>query len=71
MSCNVWMRPDLLMMPCSQSSCAQVHQARTEARAAAEAAADQRIAAALALERAELVKQARDLSCACGASPCP
>jgi len=52
-------------------SCAQVHQARTEARAEAEAAAEQRIAAALALERAELVKQARGLSCTCGAWPCP
>ena len=40
-----------------------MHQARTEARAEAEAAAEQRIAAALALERAELVKQARGLSC--------
>jgi len=63
--------PDLLLMPCSQSSCAQVHQARTEARAEAEAAAEQRIAAALALERAELVKQARGLLCTCGAWPCP
>ncbi len=40
-----------------------MHQARTEARAEAEAAAEQRIAAALALERAELVKQARRTSC--------
>jgi len=39
-----------------------VHQARAEARAEAEAAAGQRVAAALALERAELVKQARGLS---------
>jgi len=35
-----------------------VDQARAEARAT-EAAAEQRVAAALALERAELVKQAR------------
>ncbi len=40
--------------------------ARTEARAEAEAAAEQRLAAALALERAELVKQARGLLCTCG-----
>jgi len=42
-----------------------VHQARTEARAEAEAAAEQRVAAALALERAELDKQARSLLCMC------
>jgi hypothetical protein len=43
-----------------------VHQARTEARAEAVAAAEQRIApAALALERAELVKQARNFLCMC------
>ncbi len=63
--------PDLLMEPCSQSSCAQVHQARAEARAEAEAAAEQRIAAALALERAELVQQARGLLCTRGTWPCP
>jgi len=43
-----------------------VHQARTEARAEAEAAAEQRVAAALADERAELVKQARRRLCRCG-----
>jgi len=42
-----------------------VHQARTEARAEAEAAAEQRIAAALALERTELDKQARSWLCMC------
>ncbi len=36
-----------------------MHQARTEARAVAKAVAEQRVAAALVLERAELVKQAR------------
>jgi len=36
-------------------------------RAEAEAAAEQRFAAALAFERAELVKQARSLLCTCGA----
>ncbi len=41
-------------------------QARAKARDEAEAAADQRVAAALALERAELVKQARSLLCMCG-----
>jgi hypothetical protein len=41
-----------------------VDQARAEARAA-EAAAKQRIAAALALERAELDKQARSWLCMC------
>ncbi len=41
-------------------------QARTEARAEAEAAAEQRVAAALALERAELDKQARSWLCMCG-----
>ncbi len=44
-----------------------MHQARTEVRAEAEAAAEQRFAAALAFERAELVKQARSLLCTCGA----
>jgi len=43
-----------------------VHQARAEACGEAEAAAEQRLAAALALERAELVKQARGLLCTCG-----
>jgi CDGSH-type Zn-finger protein len=43
-----------------------VDQARTEARAEAEAAVEQRITAALALERAELVKQARGWLCMCG-----
>jgi len=43
-----------------------VRHARTEARAEAEAAAEQRLAAALAHKRAELVKQARSLSCMCG-----
>jgi len=38
---------------------------RFEARVV-EAAAEQRIAAALALQRAELVKQARSLLCMCG-----
>jgi hypothetical protein len=47
-----------------------VHQARTEVRIEAEAAAEQRIAVALALERTELVKQARGLSCTCGTWPC-
>jgi len=42
-----------------------VHQARTEARAEAEVAAEQRIATALALERAELVNQARSFLCMC------
>ena len=37
--------------------------ARTEALDEVEAAAEQRFAAALALERAELVKQARSLPC--------
>ncbi len=46
-----------------------MHQARTEARAEAEAAAEQQFATALALERAELVKQARSLSCTCGTWP--
>ncbi len=46
-----------------------MHQARTEARAEAEAAAEQRVAAALAHERAELVKQACSLSCTCGTWP--
>ncbi len=41
------------MTPISPSNSAQVHQARTEARTEAEAAAEQRVAAALALERAE------------------
>ncbi len=41
-------------------------EARSEARAEAEAAAEQRLAAALALERAEIVKQARSLLCARG-----
>jgi len=43
-----------------------VHQDLTEARAEAEAAAEQRFAAALALERAEFIKQARSLSRTCG-----
>jgi len=43
-----------------------VHQACAEARAEAEAAAEQRVATALALERAELDKQARSLLCMCG-----
>ena len=47
-----------------------MHQARAvacaEARAEAEAAAEQRIAAALATQRVELVKQARSLLCMCG-----
>ncbi len=47
-----------------------MHQARTEARAEAEAAAEQRLATALGHERAELVKQARSLSCTGGAWPC-
>ena len=47
-----------------------MHQARTEARAEAEAAAEQRVAAALGLERAEFVKQARSLLCMCGTWPC-
>jgi hypothetical protein len=42
-----------------------VHQALTEARAEAEAAAEQRIAAALALKRVELDKQARSWLCMC------
>ena len=42
-----------------------MHQARTEARAEAEVAAEQRIATALALERAELVNQARSFLCMC------
>jgi len=63
--------PDLPMMPYSQSRCAQVYQARTEARAEAEAAAEQHVAAALALERADLAKQARGLLCTCGTWPCP
>ncbi len=48
-----------------------MHQARAEACGEAEAAAEQRLAAALALERAELVKQARGLLCTCGTWPCP
>jgi len=47
-----------------------VHRVRAEVRAEAEAAAEQRVAAALALERAEFVKQARSLLCTCGAWPC-
>ncbi len=42
-----------------------MHQALTEARAEAEAAAEQRIAAALALKRVELDKQARSWLCMC------
>jgi len=42
-----------------------VDQVRFEARVV-EAAAEQRIAAALALQRAELVKQACSLLCMCG-----
>jgi len=41
-----------------------VYQARAEARVV-EASAEQRIAAALALERAELVKQAQSFLCMC------
>jgi hypothetical protein len=41
-----------------------VHQARAEARAA-EAAAEERLAAALALERTELDKQVRSFLCMC------
>jgi len=51
------------MTPCLLSNSAQVHQARTVARAEAEAAAEQRVAAALAHEHAELAKQARSLLC--------
>jgi len=40
-----------------------VHQACIEARAEAEAAAEQRFAAALAHERTKLAKQASSLSC--------
>ncbi len=40
-------------------------QARTDARAEAEAAAEQRVAAALTLERRELDKQVRSLLCMC------
>ncbi len=43
-----------------------MHQSRIEAHAEAEAAAEQRVAAALALERAELDKQARSWLCMCG-----
>ncbi len=43
-----------------------MEQARAEARAGAEAAAEQRLATALALQRAELVKQARSWPCMCG-----
>ncbi len=43
-----------------------MHQAHTEARAEAEAAAKRRVAAALAIERAELVNQARSWLCMCG-----
>jgi len=49
-----------------ESNFGQVHQARTEARAEAEAAAEQRSAAALEHQRAELVKQARSRLCVCG-----
>ena len=45
--------------------------ARTEALDKVEAAAEQRFAAALALERAELVQQARGLLCTRGTWPCP
>ncbi len=41
-----------------------MHQARAEARAA-EAAAEERLAAALALERTELDKQVRSFLCMC------
>ena len=37
-----------------------------QARAEAEAAAEQRLATALALQRVELVKQARSCPCMCG-----
>jgi len=47
-----------------------VDQARTEARAEAEVATEQRVAAALALERAELDKQARSWLCMCGVMGC-
>ena len=43
--------------------CAQVHQARAEAEAVAEAAAEQRVASALAHERAELDKQVQINPC--------
>jgi hypothetical protein len=54
--------PVLLITPGLLSNSAQVDQACAEARGEAEAAAEQRVAVALALERAELVKQARGLS---------
>jgi len=47
------------------SKLAQVDQARAEA-CAAEAAIEEQLAAALAFERAELVKQARSSLCMCG-----
>ncbi len=53
-------------MMTGQSYVAQVNQARTEARAAAEAATEERCAAALQHQRAELVKQARSWLCTCG-----
>jgi len=53
-------------MMTGQSYAAQVNQARTEARAAAEAATEERCAAALQHQRAELVKQARSWLCTCG-----
>jgi len=43
-----------------------VHRARTEARAAVEAAAEERLAAALAQERAGSREQARGILCSCG-----
>jgi len=49
--------PVLLMTPFPLRTSAQVYQACTKARAEAEAAAKQRVAEALALERAELDKQ--------------
>jgi hypothetical protein len=49
-----------------ESNVAQVSQVSTEARAKAEAAAEERLAAALEHERAELVKQARSWLCMCG-----
>ncbi len=48
------------------SNIAQVSEVSTEARAEAEAAAEERFAAALEHERAELVKQARGRLCICG-----
>ncbi len=62
--------PSRLLFLCSVL--AQVHRARIEARAEGEASAEERFAAALAHERAELDKQARSLLSAYGTwLPCP